>query len=348
MPSAYSTNSPPTLAGKVTLQETLDILGVVRHDLLFEIVDLAREHDTQGALLFVERLSQGGTDYAQFIKDLLGHLRDVYVVRHTEETPASIAATEEQLQRLRSQAAQTPTDQVVALLDLLGEALRSIRQGSDPRLELELALIKFTALSGGSDPGPGATRCSARLRRPPWPRARQAGTVKPAASSGRRSRAGPEQAPQWPQSADPAPVPPERRRPPNRRVRRRPAAAVRPDIDHLKRAWPVVLEAVKKRQVGLAAVLGEGSPDSLDGDMLVIRFPAGYGFQAGQVARGQNPKVITEALQEVTGKPLRVSTKLADETEQKPAAAEEDARILSNDELIGMLKREFNAQVARR
>ena len=101
--------------GKVTLQETLDILGVVRHDLLFEIVDLVREHDTQGALLFVERLSQGGTDYGQFIKDLLGHLRDIYVVRHTEETPASIAATEEQLERLRSQAAKTPTDQVVVL-----------------------------------------------------------------------------------------------------------------------------------------------------------------------------------------------------------------------------------------
>ena len=57
------------------------------------------ERDTQGALLFVERLNQGGTDYAQFIKDLLGHLRDVYVVKHTGEAPPSIAITEEQLAR---------------------------------------------------------------------------------------------------------------------------------------------------------------------------------------------------------------------------------------------------------
>ena len=93
-------------------------------------------------------------------------------------------------------------------------------------------------------------------------------------------------------------------------------AQVQPDIDHLRRAWPIVLEAVKKRQAGLAAVLGEGSPESLEGDTLVIKFPAGYGFQANQVARGENPKVITEALREVTGKQLRITTKLAQEAEQ--------------------------------
>jgi hypothetical protein len=50
-------------------------------------------------------------------------------------------------------------------------------------------------------------------------------------------------------------------------------------------------------------------------------------------------------LQEVTGKPLRISAKLTQEAEQKPVTVEEDARILSNDELIRMLKKEFNAQV---
>jgi DNA polymerase-3 subunit gamma/tau len=299
--------------GKVTLQETLDILGVVRHDLLFEIVDLAREHDTQGALLFVERLSQGGTDYGQFIKDLLGHLRDVYVVRHTEETPSSIAATEEQLERLRSQAAKTPTDRVVQLLGLLGDALRSIRQGSDPRLELELALIKFTALGEGASPSPVTARSTT--------------------------------APRAPSTSTPTPMSEEPPAPEPARAESGSTGTVHPDVDHLKRAWPIVLDAVKKRQVSLAAVLGEGSPDSLEGDTLVIKFPAGYGFQAGQVAHGQNSKVITEALQELTGKPLRVSAVLSQQAEQVPAVVEEDARILSQDELIMRLRQEFNAQV---
>ncbi len=132
--------------GAISLQETLDILGIVRHDLLFELVDLVHEGDTRGALLFVEQLSQGGTDYVQFMKDLLGHLRDLYVTMHTAETPASVALPEDQLARLHSQSRRVSTAQAVLFVDLIGEGLRAVRQGSDPRLELELALIKMTAL----------------------------------------------------------------------------------------------------------------------------------------------------------------------------------------------------------
>jgi DNA polymerase-3 subunit gamma/tau len=324
--------------GKVTVQETLDILGVVRHDLLFEIADLVRARDTQGALLFVERLSQGGTDYGQFIKDLLGHLRDVYVVKHTAETPASIAATEEQLEKLRIQAGQASTDQVVTFIDLLGEALRSIRQGSDPRLELELVLIKMTAADTRDDRSPEAvTRTTTPVGVVPALVLAPTETPKPAAAKKKVP------IPELATEAPPAAAAPTE--PPATPADSPAVSTVRPDIEHLKRAWPVVLEAVKKRQAGLSAVLGEGLPESLDGDTLVIEFPAGYSFQANQVARGENPRVIAGALREVTGKDLHIITKLASEGEQKPAVGEEDARILSKDELIRVLKREFDAQV---
>jgi DNA polymerase-3 subunit gamma/tau len=344
--------------GKISLQETLDILGAVQHDLLFEMVDLVRDNDTRGALLLVEQLSQGGTDYGQFIKDLLGHLRDLYVVKHTADTPASIAATEEQLERLRSQAARTSTVQTVAFIDLLGEALRSIRQGSDPRLELELALIKTTTPGGAYARGYDANAETFS----PVP---AAAAPAPAHAAAKREKAATAKASA--EEAVPAPeVPVESESPasaetlanagtkPAPRSTEGSAAAVakppavsmvRPDIDHLRRAWPVVLEAVKKRQAGLSVVLGEGMPESLEGSELVIKFPAGYGFQSSQVARGDNPKVIAEALREVTGKELRITAKLASEAEQPPVAAQEDARILSKDELIRVLKQEFDAQL---
>jgi DNA polymerase-3 subunit gamma/tau len=355
--------------GKITLEETLDILGIVQHDLLFEIVDLVREHDTRGALLFVEQFSQAGTDYTQFIKDLLGHLRDVYVVRHTEETPASIAATEEQLERLRSQAARASTAQVVGFIDLLGEALRSIRQGSDPRLELELALIKMTTMGtrevwkvdAAMEPPVSATSAAPAV--PAVTRAAAVASIKKGSGEGADTplvvetqaaetippAEGPvaqtsivEQIPATAETADgsgpePPSLPPE------------PApqapSKIQPDLEHLKRAWLVVLEAVKKRQTSLAVVLGEGLPESLKGDELVILFPAGYGFQANQVARGDNPRVISEALREVTGRDLRITTKLASEATQPAAPTKEDARILSRDELIRVLKQEFDAQL---
>ena len=343
----------------------------MQHDLLFEIVDMVHESDTQGALLFVERLNEGGTDYAQFIKDLLAHLRDLYVVKHTDQTPASIAATEEQLDRLRSQASRVSTSRTVGFIDLLGEALRSIRQGSDPRLELELVLIKMTALHDAmaelsSAPAAPAERPAPRATAPAPP-----AVPRPAAASAARRpcrAAGNEPGGGRPGRTGPPHQRPHRRRPPPRRRSRRTDAAVdrpptargrrrhrrppptrtgsvRADIDHLKRAWPVVIEAVKKRQPGLAAVLGEGSPDSLNGNELLVKFPAGYSFQANMVAREDNRALIAEALGEITGKELRVVTKLGAEPAPEPAEKKEDARILSKDELLRVLKLEFDAHI---
>ena len=361
--------------GAVSLQETLDILGIVQHDLLFEIVDLVHESDTQGALLFVERLNEGGTDYAQFIKDLLAHLRDVYVVKHTDQTPASIAATEEQIDRLRSQSTRISTARTVTFIDLLGEALRSIRQGSDPRLELELVLIKMTALQGATidlaiaqapaerpaqRPAPpvavtrGATKgppASTRADTPPATTPERASGETDAAPHGTQagapsSAASPHEGMTAPDVATPGlsaePVDAPAR---DAGGRSETTGGVRADIDHLKRAWPVVLEAVKRRQPGLAAVLGEGLPESLNGDELVVKFPAGYSFQANMVAREDNRVLIADALSEITGRRLRVSTKLATEPSPEPADKGEDARILSKDELLRVLKLEFDARV---
>ncbi len=328
--------------GAVSLQETLDILGIVQHDLLFEIVDLVHESDTQGALLFVERLNEGGTDYSQFIKDLLAHLRDVYVVKHTDQTPASIAATEEQLDRLRSQAARVSTVRTVTFVDLLGEALRSIRQGSDPRLELELVLIKMTALH--SAPAERASTPAAPAQRPaPKPVTPAPATPRPAATVAAQSGAEPSSEPAPKRTTDagePASEPAA-----GAGGRPHPVGGVRADIDHLRRAWPVVLEAVKKRQPGLAAVLGEGMPNSVTGNELVVEFPAGYTFQANMVARDDNRSLIAEALSEITGSEMRFATKLAAESAPEPVEKTEDARILSKDELLRVLKLEFDARV---
>ena len=378
--------------GAISLQETLDILGIVQHDLLFEIVDLVHESDTQGALLFVERLNEGGTDYAQFIKDLLAHLRDLYVVKHTDQTPASIAATEEQLDRLRSQAARASTSRTVGFIDLLGEALRSIRQGSDPRLELELVLIKMTALHDAmaelsSAPAVAAERPAPRATAPAPPAVARPAAVRQAESSPaavRQAESSPAAArPAATSPAAPSPAPPTASapltdvtastapatidaglstadagapEPPAQRAGRptvdsghptpaHTSGSVRADIDHLKRAWPVVIEAVKKRQPGLAAVLGEGSPESLNGNELLVKFPAGFSFQANMVAREENRALIAEALGEITGKELRVVTKLGAEPAPEAAEKKEDARILSKDELLRVLKLEFDARI---
>ena len=56
--------------------------------------------------------------------------------------------TEETRERLLAQANQIGEATVLRLIDLLAVAVDDMRQGGDPRLPIELALVKVTKTSG--------------------------------------------------------------------------------------------------------------------------------------------------------------------------------------------------------
>jgi DNA polymerase-3 subunit gamma/tau len=136
----------------ITSREVLDVLGVIASELLFEIVDIVIERDPAGVLLFVQRLAERGTSYPQFIHDLLRHLRQIFLVQYLSDVaddPATLVALsqnleidEQLLDRLGRQAHQLSGRELLRLIELLGNAQTEIRGGLDPRLQLEMALVK--------------------------------------------------------------------------------------------------------------------------------------------------------------------------------------------------------------
>src|SRR5439155_26970938 len=130
--------------GTITVQDVLQLLGAVEEDALFRLCDLVLDRDTAGALTFVEELAEQGQDLGRVVVDLLEHLRQLMLVQHIGEVPESLPLTEEARERLRAQANQLGEPTVVRLCDLLAVAVEDMRQGGDPRLPLELALVKVT------------------------------------------------------------------------------------------------------------------------------------------------------------------------------------------------------------
>ena len=127
----------------------LQLLGAVEEDALFRLCDAIVDRDTAGALVFLEELAEQGQDLGRLVTDLLEHLRHLLLVQHMGHVPDSLPVTDETRERLREQANQLPAPTVLRLCDLLAVAVEDSRQGADPRLPLELALVKVT--SPGSD-----------------------------------------------------------------------------------------------------------------------------------------------------------------------------------------------------
>src|ERR687884_287443 len=129
---------------KITVQDVLQLLGAIEEEALFRLCDLIVDRDTAGALTFIEELSEQGQDLGRLVNDLLEHLRHLMLVQHMGEVPESLPVTEETRDRLREQANQLSEATVLRLCDLLAVAVEDLRQRGDPRLPLELALVKVT------------------------------------------------------------------------------------------------------------------------------------------------------------------------------------------------------------
>jgi DNA polymerase III subunit gamma/tau len=304
--------------GTITVQDVLQLLGAVEEEVLFRLCDLVVDNDTAGALVFLEELSESGQDLGRLVTDLLEHLRHLLLVQHTGEVPDTLPVTDETRERLREQANQLGPATVVRLIDLLAVAVEDMRQGGDPRLPLELALVKVTRPSADLSRESLAFRIE-RLEQ---------GQVTHAVG-----------APLPPVARDAVAQPPERPEPA--------AAAPGPppdlELEQLQEAWRrTILPAVEQRSIPIGKTLAEAHPAGLAGETLTLEFPQSASFHLKLAEDPKNAAFLREALYEVTGRKLALEFELGEGGEE--AAAEQDDAATTEDDILNLMKSTFDAR----
>jgi DNA polymerase III subunit gamma/tau len=311
--------------GKVTVQAVLQLLGAVDEEALFRLCDLIVDRDTAGLLAFVEELADQGQDLSRLVNDLLEHLRHLLLVQHMGEVPDSLPVTPETRDRLRSQANQLAEAEVLRLIDLLHVAVDDVRQGGDPRLPLELALVKVTR------PGADLSRESTAYRLEQLETRLRGETPRPATAPASEPTAPPES------SDNPAPAPTPT-----------PEAAAQVDegppldLNEIQAAWKQsILPTVSEKSIPTGSVLAEAKPVALDGNRLVLEFPPAASFHRGLAEDPKNASVLAGVLHEVTGRKLAVAFELGEGATEEPEAEEEPA---TEEEIISLMQTTFDAR----
>jgi DNA polymerase-3 subunit gamma/tau len=296
---------------KITVQDVLQLLGAVEEEALFRLCDLIVDRDTAGALTFIEELSEQGQDLGRLVTDLLEHLRHLLLVQHMGHVPDSLPVTEEVRERLREQANQLGEATVLRLCDLLAVAVEDMRQGADPRLPLELALVKVTR------PAADLSRESAAYRLE---------QLEERAQSAPFQGSVPETRPEQTSLAEEAPA----REPPS------------VDLEQLQEAWQrAVLPAVEEKSIPTASVLREAHPAGLAGDTLTLEFPRNASFHRQLAEEPKNATLLADALYEVTGRRLALAFELGTNGGDSEPDDEEPA---SEDDFVSLIKDTFDAR----
>jgi DNA polymerase-3 subunit gamma/tau len=324
-----------TYGGKqVELDDVLDILGVADAELVLDTAEALADGDPKAALLAVQRLSDSGRDFTQFMRDLSAHLRHLFVVQTLGSVPDSFSVTAEHTDRLANQAERLSQAQIVRAIEFLAAGIAAVRDGSEPRIQLELALLKATQPQAdlslqalmfrieqlerrlGAAEGSGDVPAEAPAE--PEPEARAPAPAPVAGGSGGASAA--------------AAVAPEQ----EADELAEPTAAPAPDLERLQALWPAVADAVREQNAMVGAVLGDARPTALEGDRVTVAFPESAVFMKKKAE--SNRELVEGALRGLTGRTLSVVYELSD---VGPPA---EAVVLSEEELIERLRSELGAE----
>jgi DNA polymerase-3 subunit gamma/tau len=335
---------------KVATEDVLAILGSADAELIFKTIDAVGSGDAKGALAAVDELVRSGRDPATFARDLIGHLRQLIVIRTTGEMPDSFSVTISEPERLREQAAQVPEASVMAALDSLSAAIAAIREGDDARLSVEVALLKVARpsldssreallrrierLEGGG--GEGSAGASVDPTAPT--RVADEGSGREQGGQGApEPTAAPAEPPQPPADEDHGS--------PEETAAATTATEVKStvDLDKVMSLWPAVVDHVRESGSEMLSTVFEGArPLAVDAEKSVLKvgFPASATFNKRKAEARANVERFTESLRAILGQGLRPVYELLD---GDPDAEAAKPPTVSDDELIELIKTKFDA-----
>ncbi len=264
---------------ELELDDVLEVLGVADASVVLDTTEAIADHDPKAALLAVRRLAESGLDFTQFMRELTAHLRQLYEVQILGEIPDSFSVTAEHTDRLTAQAERLKQAELLRAIDLLAAALAAVKEGSEPLIQLEVALLKATQPQADAS-------LHALMFRIEQLENRVAGA----------ERSGGESEPAPRPSSSPSGDPPVAQAPRGGGGAVA-AAAVAEDPDEEPQAlavsfericelWPALCEAVRESNAMVAAVLKEGRPAALEGDKLTVQLRRERRVHA-QEGRGQ-------------------------------------------------------------
>jgi DNA polymerase-3 subunit gamma/tau len=127
--------------------EVAGLLGLVDRELLHRASRAIVDGSSLAMLELVESLADYGADYRNFVRELLLHLREVLLVKLAPPgSPLLAQILPEEAQELGALADALSEEDLLRGLDLLTRAEGELRNVTDPRVALDLVLLKLVQM----------------------------------------------------------------------------------------------------------------------------------------------------------------------------------------------------------
>ncbi len=128
---------------KLTFDNVLEVLGAVDIEVFARLLEVILNGDVTGAMKLLEELIIKGKELTQFTVDFTWYLRNLLLVKTSEDTAEVIEVSTDNLVILKAQAEQVDVETLIRYIRIFSDLSNQIKYASQKRVIVEVALIKL-------------------------------------------------------------------------------------------------------------------------------------------------------------------------------------------------------------
>lgn len=313
-----------TGSGKVQYDDIINMLGLVTNEYLINITDALIDKSVENAIKTIEDVIDAGKEINIFIKDLIVHMRNLMMVKVSNNAEEILDMSQENIKLLRAQAEKIRIEEIMRYIRILQETEEQSKWSKQSRIYLELAIIKICKVEYDTSSEVILTRLN-RLEKLIKSgnfisnRETTLGNIKHEAKkmSAQVKIAEPafENVEEEPLNED-----------------------SKLTLEDVKKIWRDILETFKSRKLVVIGVhLSNGEPISCKNSIIEIRFKKDYNFSKQNLQRTENHKKVEEVFSEMLKEKVKIKFVVESDDIEIKTSSEEMIKQTFGEEIVDVI-----------
>lgn len=309
--------------GKVEYDSLVTMLGLVTNENLLNLTNSIIEKNVEASMRRIDDIVFSGKDIYTFIRDMINHMRNLLMVKVSQEPEEVLDMSEENINFIKEQAQKIRVEEIMRNVRILQDAEEQSKWTKQSRIYLELAVIKMCKIEYDTS----KEVMLARLNK--IEEILKQGTIKISSetvSTKVLKKESKEKVEEVINKAVTKPLTDE-------------GIYSNIDLDTVRKSWRDILEAFKsRRQMVLFAALTQGNVAKCENGLITIQYDANYAFHKQRLEKEENRKLVEDIFSDI----LRDRVKLqyiieGEEIENIAKSTEQILRDTFGDELIEII-----------
>lgn len=282
--------------GKVEYNGVVTMLGLVSNENLLKLTESIIEKSVEASMRTIDDIVFSGKDIYTFIRDMITHMRNLLMVKVSQNPEEILDMSEENLNFIKEQAQKIRIEEIMRNIRILQDAEEQSKWTKQSRIYLELAVIKMCKIEYDTSKEVMLSRLN-RLEE-----ALKDGEIKVSCE-----RIIPKSVNREVSQKSEGTIKKEVRADETIQPIKGENIYSKVSLDIVKKSWKDILEAFKaRRQMVLFAALTTGEVVKCENGIITIRYEKDYGFHKQRLEREENKKIVEDIFSELLKERLKI------------------------------------------